>query len=162
MMIAVVVMVCGFAVSTRVEVPTVEKVEPVEVVTFVAPEIVVTPFDPVVERENLLADEEALYRATLWLARCIYSETGRRREQELVAWVVRNRAETRYRGESDYSRVVMDPYQFSAFNRQSATREFLLTIDTTYASPGWQSALRVARHVIEADPSERPEVSDEV
>ncbi len=30
---------------------------------------------------------------TLWLARCIYSETKRPEEQELVAWVVRNRVE---------------------------------------------------------------------
>ncbi|WP_240332831.1 hypothetical protein [Salinibacter ruber] len=42
---------------------------------------------------------------TLWLARAIYSETKLPHEQELVAWVVRNRVETAYRGRRTYRAV---------------------------------------------------------
>jgi len=33
-----------------------------------------------------------------------------------VAWVVKNRAESNWRGQSTYSRVLIDPKQFSCFN----------------------------------------------
>ena len=155
MMIAVLVMICGFVVSSREE----SRPEPGTETAELGPAAeskLAPPFDPIREREELLGDKEAVYRATLWLARCVYSETDRRHEQELVAWVVRNRVETNYREESAYSRVVMDPFQFSAFNRRSRARDFLLTLDTTYAAPRWQQAIGVARSVILADPSERP------
>jgi len=108
------------------------------------------------QRALLLSDEDALYRATLWTARAIYSETVRRGEQELVAWVVRNRVETRYRGESTYAGVVTDPFQFSAFNRGSLMRDFLLSVDSAYATSEWSQAMRVARQVILADAGQRP------
>lgn len=44
----------------------------------------------------------------LWLARTIFSETKRPHEQELVAWVVRNRVETGYRGNATYEAAVLD------------------------------------------------------
>ena len=59
---------------------------------------------------------DAVSEDVLWLARCIYSETKRAPEQELVAWVIRNRVETGYRGQRSYEGAVLDPYQFSAFN----------------------------------------------
>jgi len=156
MMIALLVMICGFALSSRQEAPSAEETVAADAPVPAETATLETRFDPILERQELFADEEALYRATLWLARCIYSETNRPEEQELVAWVVRNRVETRYRGESDYSRVVMDPYQFSAFNRRSPLRDFLLTTDTTYAAPRWQRALDISRRVIMAEASERP------
>lgn len=92
----------------------------------------------------------------LWLARCIYSETKRPEEQELVAWVVRNRVETRYRGKSTYRDVVLDPMQFSAFNSNSPRRTHYMSLDETSSLRGFQRALRIARWVMTAEPIERP------
>ena len=93
---------------------------------------------------------------TLWLARAIYSETKRPHEQELVAWVVRNRVETRYRGKSTYRGVVLDPYQFSAFNPESPKRSFLTGLRPDTSRPRWQQALWVAYYVRHAAPVYRP------
>jgi hypothetical protein len=93
---------------------------------------------------------------TLWLARAIYSETKLPHEQELVAWVVRNRVETGYRGKSSYREVVLDPYQFSAFNPGSAKRDRLMRLGPETALPGWRQALWVARYVRHAAPVYRP------
>lgn len=92
----------------------------------------------------------------LWLARCIYSETKRTHEQKLVAWVVRNRVETRYRGQASYQGTVLDPYQFSAFNPESRTRRHYMTLQPDDKAPGWQRAQEIAREVYTADASERP------
>jgi len=93
---------------------------------------------------------------TLWLARAIYSETKLPHEQELVAWVVRNRVETRYRGERTYREVVLDPYQFSAFNPDSPKRSFLMRLGPETPLPRWQQALWVAQYVRHAAPVYRP------
>ncbi|NBC84929.1 MAG: hypothetical protein GVY25_01900 [Bacteroidetes bacterium] len=94
--------------------------------------------------------------ATLWLARCIYSETKIPHEQELVAWVVRNRVETDFRGRSTYRGVVMDPYQFSAFNPNSPKRSFYMNLTPETQLPGWQQALTIAHYVRRADTAYRP------
>ena len=94
--------------------------------------------------------------STLWLARVIYSETKLPHEQELVAWVVRNRVETSYRGESTYRDVVLDPYQFSAFNPGAPRRMFYRRLTPDMQLPGWQQALRIAHYVRHADPAYRP------
>lgn len=92
----------------------------------------------------------------LWLARVIYSETKRPYEQELVAWTVRNRVETGYRSKSTYERVALDPWQYSAFNRNSPKRQHYSTLTATSTAAGFQDALRVAHEVYHADESERP------
>lgn len=92
---------------------------------------------------------------TLWLARVIYSETKKPEEQELVAWVVRNRVETEYRGERTYKDVVLDPMQFSAFNG-GRTRRFYSSLTPESRSPGWQKALSIAHVVKNAPPQARP------
>lgn len=92
----------------------------------------------------------------LWLARCVYSETKRAEEQELVAWVVRNRVETSYRGQDSYRGVVLDPYQFSAFNPGSRKRRLFMNLTPTSDAQGWQTALRVAHEVFYATASSRP------
>lgn len=92
----------------------------------------------------------------LWLARCVYSETKRPEEQELVAWVVRNRVETRYRGRSGYQRVILDPYQFSAFNRGSRKRRFYVNLTPSSNARGWARTLKIAHDVYYADAEERP------
>ena len=97
-----------------------------------------------------------LKEPTIWLARAIYSETKLPHEQELVAWVVRNRVETRYRGKSTYREVVLDPYQFSAFNPGSSKRSFLRQLGPETPLSGWQQALWVAHYVRHAAPVYRP------
>ena len=93
---------------------------------------------------------------TLWLARGIYSETKRLEEMELVAWVVRNRVETEYRGRDSYRDVVLDPYQFSAFNPGSRKRWFYSSLDTSTQIRSWQKALTLAHYVRHADSQYRP------
>ena len=93
---------------------------------------------------------------TLWLARCIYSETKRPEEMELVAWVVRNRVETRYRGRDSYREVVLDPFQFSAFNPNSGKRWYYANLDTQTQIRNWQRALTIAHRVRLAEPEFRP------
>lgn len=155
-LMAAMVMVCGFAVSSfdmSESAPVVDVEDVIKASKVVAPALTLTPAE---ERAELLADSDGLYRATMWLARCIYSESYLEHEQELVAWVVRNRVETRYRGKSKYRSVVTDPYQFSAFNDQSITRELLVSMDSTFTGEGWLQAVEVARRVILADPASRP------
>lgn len=93
---------------------------------------------------------------TLWLARCIYSETKRPEEMELVAWVVRNRVETRYRGRDSYREVVLDPFQFSAFNPNNGKRWYYASLDTQTQIRNWQRALTIAHRVRLASPEFRP------
>ena len=94
--------------------------------------------------------------STLWLARAIYSETKLPHEQELVAWVIRNRVETGYRGETTYEDVVLDPYQFSGFNPGASKRSFYLGLTPEVQLPAWQQALWIAHYVRHADPAYRP------
>lgn len=91
----------------------------------------------------------------LWLARCIYSESDRDDERRLVAWVVRNRVETGFRGDT-YREVVLEPRQFSTFNTPSARRTRILAFDGHSQLPSWRQALQIAREVYEAPPSARP------
>jgi hypothetical protein len=91
----------------------------------------------------------------LWLARAIYSETKRPQEQELIAWVVRNRVETQYRGEATYQGVVLDRLQFSAFNG-GRTRQYYSNLTPQSRTPGWQKALSIAHAVRNASPQIRP------
>lgn len=93
---------------------------------------------------------------TLWLARAIYSETKLPHEQELVAWVIRNRVRTNYRGKSSYREVVLDPYQFSAFNPGSSKRWFHMHLNPETELAGWQQALWIAHYVRHADSVYRP------
>lgn len=94
--------------------------------------------------------------STLWLARAIFSETKIPHEQELVAWVVRNRVETGYRGSTTYKGAVLDPYQFSAFNPGAPKRTFLLSLTPEVERPAWQRALWIAHYVRRADAAYRP------
>ena len=91
----------------------------------------------------------------LWLARCVLSETNRAHEQRLVAWVVRNRYETGYRGDT-YREVVLEPRQFSAFNAPSPRRTYLLSLNQNSMAAAWRQALRIAMDVYEAPAAKRP------
>ena len=107
-------------------------------------------------RLPLVPDEE-IDQETLWLARCIFSETKRPEEQELVAWVVRNRVETQYRGKETYEAVVLDPWQFSAFNRDDDKRHYYRNLTLRNKNiVGWQRAVSIAYYVRHASASYRP------
>lgn len=93
---------------------------------------------------------------TLWLARAVYSETKRATEMELVAWVVRNRVETGYRGRDTYRDVVLDPFQFSAFNPNNEQRWYYANLEPQTDSQNWQRALTIAHRVRLAEPEYRP------
>ena len=110
----------------------------------------------VMPREVPTVAAEQIDSETLWLARVIYSETKKPREQELVAWVVRNRVETSYRGNNSYREAVLDPYQFSAFNPGSPKRSYYMGLNAYSKAPGWQRALSIAKQVREASVSVRP------
>lgn len=86
----------------------------------------------------------------LWLARLVYSETKRPEEQVLVAWVVRNRVESNYKGQS-YKDVALHDSQFSGLN--SFDRQYQRNITMGYDDKGeaWTSALSVAKAVYSAD-----------
>ena len=93
---------------------------------------------------------------TLWLARVIYSESKRIEEQELVAWVVRNRVETAYRGKGTYEGVALDPYQFSAFNPNGRKHRYYTNLGLDSKARGWKKTLALAYYVRYADPLLRP------
>jgi hypothetical protein len=91
----------------------------------------------------------------VWLARCIYSESDRPHEQRLVAWVVRNRVETGYRGRT-YRDVILETRQFSAFNAPSPRRARILNLTPASTFGPWRTALQIALDVYEAPAAERP------
>jgi len=91
----------------------------------------------------------------VWLARCLYSESDRAHEQRLVAWVVRNRVETQYRGRT-YREVILEPRQFSAFNEPSLRRNHIMGLNPHSLSKGWRQALTIALDVYRAPAKERP------
>jgi hypothetical protein len=92
----------------------------------------------------------------LWLARVIYSESKRAEEERLVAWTVRNRVETGYRGNETYQDAALDPKQYSGLNKGDA--QYKINISRTYASTGkaWQQAVAIAHEVYYAPSTERP------
>ncbi len=91
----------------------------------------------------------------LWLARCIYSESNLENEQQHIAWVVRNRVDTKYRGET-YREVILEPLQFSIFNDRSQRRDHILGLNQNTKSGHWKKALKIALDVHEGDPKDRP------
>ncbi|MFQ5568113.1 MAG: hypothetical protein ACE5G0_00475 [Rhodothermales bacterium] len=99
---------------------------------------------------------ELIDSETLWLARVVYTESKRLEEQELVAWVVRNRVETAYRGKRTYQDVVLDAYQFSAFNPNSRKRRYYSSLDVDTQARGWQRTLSLAYYVRHAQAHLRP------
>lgn len=93
---------------------------------------------------------------TLWLARAIYSESKRPEEQALIAWVIRNRVETGYRGKRSFQSVVLDPWQFSAFLDDAPKRDFYANLTPAERYKGWRTALAIAHAVRHADDDHRP------
>jgi hypothetical protein len=113
--------------------------------------VVTASQEAAVETEQLAVTDDVL-----WLARVIYSETKRPYEQELVAWVVRNRVETQYNGVQTYEDAVLAPWQFSAFNHNAPKRVHYVGLDENSDAAGWQTAIEIAAEVIDAPAYERP------
>ncbi len=143
----------GSATATAVvtvEPPRLVEVEPVDEDSDLIREVLqntrkLTPLPP-----------EKIDSETLWLARAIYSETKRPEEMELVAWVVRNRVETQYRGKASYEAAVLDPFQFSAFNPGDRKRTYYTRLTPESNALGFNQALRIAYSVRHADAGYRP------
>jgi spore germination cell wall hydrolase CwlJ-like protein len=91
----------------------------------------------------------------LWFARTIYSETKKPEEQTLVAWVIRNRVESKY-FPSTYKEVVLQYGQFSGMHATDKQFEVNVSMQYEDSSPSWDSALSIARSVYHADPILRP------
>ncbi len=147
--------------------PTEDTEAPIETAAEVAAEASVAPTPAVLPDsaiENALRNPKAVKplpvayidTETLWLARVIYSESKRIEEQELVAWVVRNRVETAYRGKRTYEDVALDPYQFSAFNPNSRKHRYYSNLDADSQARGWQKTIAIAYYVRHAREEHRP------
>lgn len=93
----------------------------------------------------------------LWTARAIYSETRNPREMRYVGWVIRNRQEANFRGNS-YRSVILRRKQFSAFNRGHPLRKVYFSLQPEQAGQRarWFAALRAAEHVVESPRSYSP------
>lgn len=114
------------------------------------------------ERDSLKERSEKTDPRVIWLARAIYSETDKKKEMKYVGWVIRNRVELNFRGDSTYASVILASKEFSAFNRNSSLRFYYATkpyshIENIIRDSGtWKNALEVARDVVYAGKYERP------
>jgi len=90
----------------------------------------------------------------LWLARVVYSETKNPAEMEKIAWVVRNRVESRRWG-SSYKKVVLSPNQFSGFSSRDPQYYTNIKLDCNTNNPLWQKALVIAKKVYNAERKDR-------
>lgn len=92
----------------------------------------------------------------LWLARGVYSETKNEEEMRLIAWVIRNRVETKYRG-TTYQEVLTREKQFSGLHASSPEYKNNLSLEyDDMKNKDWRVALAVAKEVYTADKSARP------
>jgi spore germination cell wall hydrolase CwlJ-like protein len=78
-----------------------------------------------------------------------------RKEQELVAWVIRNRVESS-KYPNTYQAVVLQPKQFSGLNSSDRQYSINTTLGFEDTAAGWDSAIAVANEVYFADGSVRP------
>ncbi len=122
------------------------------------PEHPLTPFQEALNHPRKLTPllPNFVDSETLWLARAIFSETKRPEEQILIAWVIRNRVETGFRGKVTYEDVVLDPYQFSAFMSSSEDLPFYLSLMASSTVPGWQRTLHIAYNIRQVGDNYRP------
>lgn len=103
----------------------------------------------------------------LWLSRTAYSETKDYDEAWHIMWVIRNRVDTKYRNKTTYKGVVLDPYQFSAFNPTSNQRLLrlknrYLNMGTNYPTERWRTYLKMSAIVRFANSEMNPLDSTDV
>jgi hypothetical protein len=90
-------------------------------------------------------------REVLWATRAVLSETKNPREMLLIANVIRNRVDMKYRGKQTAKQVILDPLQFSAFNpgRGSRWRYANLSQDDI-PDRLWHAAWQASRYAMTA------------
>ena len=92
----------------------------------------------------------------LWLARGVYSETKNEEEMRLIAWVIRNRVLTKYRG-TTYQEVLTSEKQFSGLHVSDPEYKNNRSLDYgDTKNKNWRLALMVAEEIYTADESLRP------
>ena len=90
-------------------------------------------------------------REVLWTTRAVLSETKNPREMLLIANVIRNRADLGYRGRETAKEVILDPYQFSAFNPGREMRWRYINMEPKHvSSERWEEAWTAARYAMTA------------
>jgi len=114
-----------------------------------------TVADEVSEDLREAVEDSVTNREILWFARTIYSETKKKEEQLLIAWVIRNRVESQ-KFPDTYEAVVRQPRQFSGLN--PSDQQYWVNVGMQYgeSGPGWDSALAVAEAVYSANSIFRP------
>ncbi len=94
----------------------------------------------------IIGNEEEI----IWFARAIFSETKRADEMVLVAWVIRNRVDSEFRGDNTYIAVVTRSKQFSGLNKGDKQYNTNTSLDFNNKDAVWLKAVAVARSVYEA------------
>ena len=114
-----------------------------------------TPFFPTTDI-TATDDSANTENEILWLARIMYSETKVSYEMRLIGWVVRNRVETGFRGDT-YRDVAQSPGQFSGLNPHDT--EYKNNVSLGYGDTknlAWRQALVIAEEVYYAPAKARP------
>jgi hypothetical protein len=86
----------------------------------------------------------------LFVARTLTSESDRADEQRMVAWTIRNRVESRFRGDSTYTQVVLAPQQFSGWFISRARDRMLALTWSTRNRSDWDEAIEITLAVMRA------------
>lgn len=95
--------------------------------------------------------KKATVEAVQWTTRAVLSETKRPSEMLYVANVIRNRLDMSYRGAETVKEVVLDRYQFSAFNPGREERWRYMNMDgDTYSPDEWEQAWEISKFVMSA------------
>lgn len=108
-------------------------------------------------KENHVRFNEAELNDILWISRVIYSETKVNYEMPYIAWIVRNRLETAYRGNS-YKEVALSSHQFSGLNPGDNQYDHNIEMEfaDTTNNDAWRNAVRVAKVVYDSPSWMRP------
>jgi hypothetical protein len=90
-------------------------------------------------------------REVLWATRTIISETKNASEMIFIGNVIRNRVDLNYRGRKTVRQVILDPYQFSAFNPNRNSRRKYINMTEKHVSDSlWAKAWKAARFTMTA------------
>jgi hypothetical protein len=90
-------------------------------------------------------------REVLWATRTIISETKNASEMIFIGNVIRNRVDLNYRGRKTVRQVILDPYQFSAFNPNRNSRWKYINMTEKHVSDSlWAKAWKAARFTMTA------------
>jgi hypothetical protein len=90
-------------------------------------------------------------REVLWATRTIISETKNASEMIFIGNVIRNRVDLNYQGRKTVRQVILDPYQFSAFNPNRNSRWKYINMTEKHVSDSlWAKAWKAARFTMTA------------